>query len=218
MKAGFITIGQSPRSDVMKDISPILERFKIDYIECGALDDLSREQIKLLQPESEKDYVLVTRLRDGSEVKLSRSNIVSLMQDCISKLEDTVDVIGILCTGDFPELKSKKLLMEPSLLLKKVVEAISPTTMTVLIPAPEQEEEVREKWNLDEDMEVIPISPYTSGEKDFRDRLKNVEAGQLVVLDCIGYSKEMKKLTESILKKPVILPRTLLASLIGEIS
>jgi len=114
VRIGFITIGHSPRVDVVPEMTPILG--DVEIIECGALDDLTLEEIQKLAPR-EGDYVLVTRLRDGTQVKLSREKIVKHLQTCIEKLEKEVDVIGILCTGEFPELKSKKLLIEPSLLL-----------------------------------------------------------------------------------------------------
>jgi protein AroM len=219
VKVGLITIGQSPRTDITKDIGPILQRAGIDYIECGALDNLSRVEIDSLGPESDKDYILVTKLLDGTEVKLSRSKIVERIQECISKLENQVEIIGLLCTGEFPELKSKRLLIEPSILLTKVVEALSPDiSITILIPSADQERELREKWKDREGMIVIPISPYTSTPSDFRKRLKGVTADQLVVMDCIGYTLEMKRLVKNILKRPIILPRTLLASVISEVA
>ncbi len=219
MIVGFLTIGQSPRSDILNDIGPILEGAGIEYIECGALDNLSRQEIDMLKPESINDYILVTKLLDGSEVKLSRLKIVPLLQQCVNKLEDQVDAIGILCTGEFPELKSEKLLVEPSVLLSKVVEAISPNReLTILIPSADQEWEVRNKWGLGKDKKVIPISPYTSTLDDFRDKLRGVQADQLVIMDCIGYSVEMKKVVTGILNKPVILPRTLLARVLSEIA
>ncbi len=219
MKVGFLTIGQSPRTDIFKDIEPILRREGVDFIECGALDNLSRSQIDSLRPESEKDYILVTKLLDGTEVKVSRSKIVKRIQECIYKLENQVEAIGLFCTGEFPEFKSKKLLVEPSILLKKVVEALSTNiSITLLIPSAEQEKEMRDKWNEIAVTNVIPISPYTSTPKEFEEKLSEVNAGQLVIMDCFGYTIEMKKITRRLLKRPVILPRTLLASVMREIS
>ena len=37
------------------------------------------------------------------------------------------------------------------------------------------------------------------------------EEADLIVLDCIGYTEEMKALVQSVTKKPVLLPRTLVA-------
>ncbi|MGC9131322.1 MAG: AroM family protein [Pyrobaculum sp.] len=39
------------------------------------------------------------------------------MQNCINRLEKNSDIMVLLCTGEFPELKSNKLLIEPSKLL-----------------------------------------------------------------------------------------------------
>ena len=39
----------------------------------------------------------------------------------------------------------------------------------------------------------------------------------LIILDCIGFNKKMKKIVYDITKKPVILPRTLLARTILEL-
>jgi protein AroM len=219
MNVGFLTIGQSPRIDIIRDIDPILKRSGIEYAECGALDNLTTEQIRDLKPQSSDDYILVTRLRDGSEVKLSKEKIVQLLQNCIDKLEKQVEVFGLFCTGEFPELKSNKLLIEPSILLSKVVEALSKdASLTIIIPSQDQETELRKKWNNVEEKGVVSISPYTSKMDDFKKKLDGLQPGNLVVMDCMGYTSEMKRTVEKILNRPVILPRTLLATVIGEIA
>jgi len=224
MKVGFVTIGQSPRVDITRDIDPILKDAGIEYIECGALDNLSKDEVQTLKPESPNDYILVTRLRDGSEVKLSKTKIIPLMQNCIAKLEPQVDIIGLLCTGEFPELKSNKLIIEPSVLLSKLVEAISPPSLVIIIPSSDQIEIVKRKWNIKDSNSIIPISPYTSTLTDFKAKIEKVKdkeyvkEAQLVVMDCMGYSVEMKKIVKDILGKLVILPRTLLARVLVEMS
>ncbi|MGC8699254.1 MAG: AroM family protein [Candidatus Acidifodinimicrobium sp.] len=219
MKIGLVTIGQSPRTDILKDIEPVLKQDNIESIECGALDGLSMSEINSLEPEPDKDHILVTRLLDGTEVKLSRSKIIPMMQNCISKLEGKVDAIVILCTGEFPELKSQNLLIEPSTVLTKLVEAISPdVSLTLLIPSSDQEEELRSKWKNRKDTTIVAISPYTSSPEDFKNKLEGIDAGQLVIMDCFGYTSQMKEITKNTLRRPVILPRTLVARLIGEIA
>ena len=75
MKIGAITVGQSPRTDVTGDILPIFQG-KIELIERGALDGLTREDIARFAPRGD-DYVLVSvpqnteglsTLRPGDEV------------------------------------------------------------------------------------------------------------------------------------------------------
>lgn len=63
-RVGFITIGQAPRNDIMKELYPLLGH-EIEIIEKGALDEISINEIKDLKPEKD-DFPLITRLRDGS--------------------------------------------------------------------------------------------------------------------------------------------------------
>ena len=68
MKIGAITIGQAPRTDVTADIMRIFDG-KVELLQRGGLDGLTKEEIARFAPE-EGDYVLVSRLTDGSSVKV----------------------------------------------------------------------------------------------------------------------------------------------------
>ncbi len=65
VKIGAITVGQAPRTDVTADILPLLGDCQL--LERGGLDGLSRQEIAAFAPEP-GDYVLVSRLADGSSV------------------------------------------------------------------------------------------------------------------------------------------------------
>ena len=215
MKVGFITIGQSPRVDVVPEIKPYLG--DVEIIECGALDGLTLEEIKELAPK-EGDYVLVSRLRDGTQVRLGREKIVRRLQECIKKLEKEVDVIGVLCTGEFSELTSRKLLVEPSLLLLKTVGTLGVSNLGIIVPDPDQVEMTKRKWKgVAESIKVQSVSPYIGKEEDLIKAAKELKECDLIVLDCMGYSLSAKKLVKEITRKPVVLPRTLMARVIGEL-
>ena len=47
--------------------------------------------------------------------------------------------------------------------------------------------------------------------------MKDMEA-DLVVLDCIGYTQEMKRMFEEKTGKMIVLPRTLLARVVSELT
>jgi len=74
----------------------------VEIIERGALDGLTPEEIKNFYPEA-NDWVLITRMRDGTEVKIAKKHVIERMKRCTSDLEDGVDMIILLCTGEFPE-------------------------------------------------------------------------------------------------------------------
>jgi len=219
MRVGFVTIGQSPRLDVLKDIEQLLRK-NFEISECGALDDLSYQEILDLAPENKDDYILVSRLRDGREVMLSKGKIINRMQNCINKLEKNNEIIILLCTGEFPELKSNKLMIEPSVLLFNVVKSIAQpkNKLTVLIPSNTQISETREKWRYFENVDIYSISPYKSKREDYLNLCNKINRNtELVIMDCIGYPIEAQQLIKDEIKKPVILPRVLISDILNEL-
>lgn len=217
MKIGMITIGQSPRNDVIAEIKDILGG--VEIVERGCLDELTKEQIESLKPE-EREPFLVTVLRDGSPVQVSKEKTANLLQQRIEELENKdVTLIALLCTGDFSNLKSKKLAIEPGNLSRTLVQGMltKEKKLGVVIPSSEQIEQTKKKWGHLNPV-VAVTSPYENSEgiqeAAKKLRAKNVD---LTVLDCIGYTKQMKQKVKEITGKPVILPRTLLATLSREL-
>lgn len=217
MRAGFITIGQSPRIDVVPEMKSILGKDVI-IVERGALDGLSPEEIQGLSPE-EGEYVLVTRLLNGRQVTVSRERITERMQRCIDILEREVDAIGILCTGEFPELRSNTVLIEPSLLLLKTVEAVRlKNSLGVLVPSVLQIPDQKGKWAaVGVEVCAVAVSPYTGTEGEIEKAGAELRECDLIVLDCMGYNLRTRRIIRDITEKPVLLPRMLMARLIEEL-
>ena len=102
MKIGAVTIGQSPRVDVTKDIMGIFGS-SVELIQAGGLDGLTKEEIKAFAPEKD-DYVLVSRLTDGSSVTFAERFILPRLQAAIKKMEEEgCALVMMFCTGSFPE-------------------------------------------------------------------------------------------------------------------
>ncbi|MEM4932522.1 MAG: AroM family protein [Desulfurococcaceae archaeon] len=215
-RVGLVTIGQSPRVDVVSEIRDILGD-EIEILECGALDDLTREQISQLAPRGDEEFY-VTRLRDGSEVRLAVGKIIPLVQGCISKLETYVDVIGLLCTGEFPAFTSMKPIVEPSSVLINVVRSLNPRKLGIVIPSPGQRDMAYRKWGaITRDIEIVSVSPYTGKEEELAESAKSLMDRDIIVLDCIGYNRRAKKIVAEITNRPTILPRTILARILREL-
>lgn len=216
---GMITIGQSPRNDIISDMQPILGS-DIRIIECGALDGLSSKEVNKLQPPT-KENLLVTRLRDGTEVTVNKAEIVTRLKECITKLEAKTKAIVLLCTAKFEELLSKKPMLEPYLLLRNLLEIMLPTNskLGMVIPSADQAERMRDVWKLKgvKEMIIEAYSPY-DGEK-LTEKVKKFKKNgvDMILLNCMGYSKEMREKVKKITNLPVILPRTLLARIVKDI-
>ena len=217
MRIGMVTVGQSPRVDVVSEIRGILGR--VEIVERGCLDGLAKEEIESLKPEKEEPF-LVTLLRDGSQVQVSRQKAVNLLQQRIRELEnEDATLIVLLCTGDFPDIRSKKLIIEPGKLIRKLVQGMltREKKLGVIIPSSEQTEQTRKKWG-DLNPVIAVASPYENPEK-IEEAAKTLQAKNvdLTVLDCIGYTRQMKRKVKEITGKPVIQASTIVARISREL-
>ena len=158
---GTITIGQSPRVDVVPEMQAILGP-DVEIVEGGALDTLTCEQIAAIAPRGGDD-VLVTRLRDGSSVQIAEHHILPLMQAEVTRLEGLgVDVVALLCTGQFPPFTSAGLVLEPERLLGHFVAGVAHgRRLGVIVPVPEQVAGWDQRWRpLVGEVRVEAGSPY----------------------------------------------------------
>lgn len=219
-KIGAITIGQSPRVDVTSDIMGILG--DIELIEAGALDGLTKDDIAKFKPE-EGDYVLISRLNDGSSVVFAERYILPRLQDCINRLEaEGASLIMFFCTGDFPDnFTSNVPLIFPCKLLNGLVPALTTSSeIAVITPTPEQVPQCLDKWEkYVKTAHAVPASPYGEPAELERaaEEISKMANVDLVVMDCIGYSAAMKHKVAEITGKNIVLSRTLLAHVAAEL-
>ena len=102
-----------------------------------------------------------------------------------------------------------------------MVPLLSKTSHIITVtPSPLQVEQCQEKWGqFVEKVTTIPASPYGSmGDLEAAARKVRDLDGDLVVLDCIGFTQEMKELFARDSGKLVVLPRTLLARVVSELT
>lgn len=220
MKIGAITIGQSPRADVAPEF---LRAFggEVDLVQCGALDGLSLEQVRKLAPEA-GDYILVTRMRDGTEVKIAERHIHERMKLCVRELEkQKAEVIVLFCTGEFPDVDSSLLILKPDRILAHTIPGvIEKGRLGVVMPAADQIPVLGKKWNgLGLETAFAAASPYSGTEADFRRAAEELRAAKvdLIVLDCIGFTEKIKAIFREAAGVPVVLPRTLLGRVAAEL-
>lgn len=218
-KIGAITIGQSPRKDVVGEMCEVLGE-NIEVLQAGALDGLTKEEILEFTPR-DHDFVLVSKLNDGSSVKFGESYILPRLQKCVEKLEgEGAELIVFICTGKFPDIfKSKGLLLYPQTILHAVVPKLaSRGKIGVINPDQDQIKQCEDIWGQSvATVEAVAGSPYGDIQEviEAAEELKSRDV-DVIVMDCIGYTVAMKNQVREITGKPVILPRTLVARVIRE--
>ena len=218
---GLITIGQSPRVDVVPEMAAVLGP-GVDVREAGALDGLSRAEIDALQPTG-SDEILVTRLQDGTAVFLGKPKIVGHVEARIAELErGGATLTALLCTGAFPPLRSTRPLLQPQPLLFGALRAMRwPGRLGVVTPSVKHVPQTEARWRRDGfDAVVAPLSPYEEEDASALARVATVfrDAGVgLVAMDCIGFRRKTRDELRGLTGVPVLLANLLVARVISEL-
>lgn len=217
-RLGAVTIGQAPRVDIVPELQVFLGA-DVEIVEAGALDGLSSEAVARLSPEP-ADQVLVTRMRDGTGVKVAGRHIIPRVQQRMDELAEQVGAILLLCTGTFPPFRSSRPVLYPERIMFALVRALGPGShVGVLTPDALQIPEQRTRW-----LEVVPrvtVVPFSAYRKDDDLRaaihpLNEVEV-DLIVMDSLGYTLAMKEMVRRETRRPVLLARSVLARVAAEL-
>lgn len=221
MKIGTVTIGQSPRADVIGEILDILGP-DAHIVETGALNGLTRAEIRALEA-APGEHLLVTRLRDGEEVRVAERHVHRLAAGCIAELERArVDVVLLLCTGDFPEYPASRPVVRPGRVLVHAARSIlDGGRLGVLVPAAEQVPAIRTRWETAGFEPLVEeLSPYRASAEELRAKARILAAAgaALTVLDCFGFTRAARALVREETGRPVLLPRTLAAAFARELA
>lgn len=224
LKVGLVTIGQSPRMDIVPEIERLISKnngAQIELIEVGALDGLKLREVQSLGPRK-SDETLVTRMSDGTEVIVGKSQIIPRMQDKVTELNRTdAQLVALLCSGSFPQVQSTVPLVKSDKLVKGILSSILLTgKLGVLVPSEAQVHPVsQELKELGYDTIISSASPYSKNQDGIKEAAQkfNKENVDLILMHCFGYSLEMRNIVKEITKSPIILVRSLLARALSEL-
>ncbi len=219
-RIGIVTIGQSPRTDVVPEIQTHLGGH-VEVLEHGALDGLSLTAVKKYAPEPGM-LPLVTRMQDGTEVIVAKEKLLPRLNEVVAALDDKgVDMILLLCNGDFPVFDTRCLVIEPQRLVDRCVAGLlgERHRLGVLVPVPEQADWVRRRLEaVNPNLTVAVASPY-EGEKlieaacqRFRD-----DRCDVIVLYCMGFSRQLGAKVRALCNTPVMVSSTIVARILGEL-
>jgi protein AroM len=218
---GCVTIGQAPRVDVVPDIAAVLGD-GVHIVEAGALDGLTRTEVTSLAPRP-GNTALASRMADGTAVALGKENILDLLQAAVTRVSE-LGATGILmlCTGKFPDFRSRVPIYSPDCLLHGAVDGLVPAgkRLGVLCPLPEQVAYAPTKWKGEgRDVVAVSASPYYAEERFIAEARRLLDyAPDIVLMDCMGYRRTHKKAVAQLFAgRPVILANTAAVRLLAEI-
>ena len=219
-KIGMITIGQSPRVDIVPEMREILGP-EVEIMESGALDGLTLDEVKTFFPKK-GDYILCTRMSDGAEVVVAKRFVLPRVQQCVDLLTAKgAEILLFLCTGKFPQFSSKRLFIESQKIVDHFILALQEENerMGLLIPLTDQiMQEVKKYHRLKGTMIIKAASPYAlRDEVSLAAKELRKENPHVIVMHCMGYTQAMKKRVMEITGKPTVLARSLVARILKEL-
>jgi protein AroM len=210
-RVAFVTIGQSPRSDVVPDILAET-RTPLAVTERGALDGLDDAAIADLAPAA-GEHRLVTRLRDGREVLLGKPAIDRRLHAILAELDaGGFDLLVLLCTGEFRRFRLRTPFIEPQHTVDHFVQGLAygAERIGILLPNAAQIEEFHGIPGVV--TKAAGASPYvTEPEAGLRAAGVALADADMIVMHCIGYSEAMRQIVKQASGWPVLVSRRLVA-------
>jgi protein AroM len=217
---GMLTIGQTPRDDITPMFREILGP-DYEIMEAGALDGLSLEDVKGIEILTD-DYILVSRMRGGTEVKITKRFVIPRVQEKITELEEKgVRLTVIMCTGAFPQYESKGLVVTPQEILKGVLNgSLKKGKLGVVYPTEEQMSGAQSNFgSTDVETYADVTSPY-EGSEELEALAKRLSAQNLdlILLNCFGFSSDLKKYIAERTGVPTVQSNAVVARVLKELA
>jgi len=193
----LISIGQSPSPALVHQIALALNS-QYELIEAGAMDGLNLSEIQSLSP-CENDYPLAASLQERFLVYVSKEKLTPFIQKQIDKLEKDVAQIILLCSDRFINLKSSVPLIFPFEILNEYIKSADFTKQIgVVVPHPGQARHASVRWSrFNVDVQCCSLQNFMPIQ--FKE--------SVIVMDCLGYSADMKKQMISANSGEIILVR-----------
>jgi len=212
----FITLGQTPRSDLVPEIVDALTR-PVAVEELGALDEIEPEEIARLAPDA-NDHALVTRLRDGSQAVIGKRWLVGRLQELLDAAPAGPNEANVLlCTGDFGALRGDGLFLDAQHLVDHGVDALchSATSVGLVVPLARQVAEHHYEGPSGQELRAAVASPYR--DDDFEGVGRSLSECDVIVMHCMGYTSAQRERVAASSGRPVLLARRLVSAALGQL-
>lgn len=197
-----LTIGQSPRPDLEAEIAAAVPGLRVTLE--GALDGLSRAEVAQVAPRDGAD-TLFTLLPSGEGVAVSKAAVTERLR---ARLATIADPVLLACTGAFAGLAERVDLVQPSAVLNALAGAMLPRgRLGIAVPFTEQIPALAGKRQRP-GLEVSAVALRPGSDDAARRAAAEALAAtkpDLVLLDCISYSRADKAAFEAVLPCPVLL-------------
>ncbi len=211
----FVTIGQTPRSDLVPELVGALPD-AVEVVELGALDGLDERAIAGLAPGPE-EAALVTRLRDGRQAVVGKPGIARRLRRILESEAPEATATVLLCTGDFPDLDGPGLFLDAQHIVDHGIAALGGAARSVglLVPLERQQESHHLRLRAGKMLRTAHASPYEDA--DFAAAGRALADCGLIAMHCMGYTEAQREAVAEGSGRPVLLARRLVAAALTQV-
>jgi protein AroM len=216
LRLAFVTIGQSPRTDIVPEMLADIGG-AVEAHEFGALDDASDDEIRALVP-AEGETSFATRLRDGREVTISKERVELRLEDLLERIDGQgFDAVVLLCTGTHVKPLRRTLMIESQRVVDSMVEALAASSqrLGVMLPLGRQVVEFRKRHVFSRTPKLVAASPYAGD--DIAAKAEALADCDLVIMHWMGYSEAMRAAARRSILGPVLLSRRIVSGAVRQI-
>ncbi|MCO4862423.1 AroM family protein [Cupriavidus sp. WGlv3] len=220
-RVAFVTIGQSPRTDVVPQMMAELG-LPAEVEEFGILDALGPHEIAALAPAA-GEYRFASRLRDGTQAVMGKPVAETMLARLMTSLDDgRFDALVPLCTGTaLPPMQT--LVLEPQQVVDHLTVALAQgcKRLGIVLPLEAQVSGFHLIQPVPCELRVTHASPYADSAESDTGRFAQAGAAlrgcDLVVMHCMGYTEAMRAMVARHAGAPVLLSNRMVARLLGQV-
>lgn len=198
-----------------------------DEVELHLFSVLSQRTPEAIRPywANEGDSVLMLDLENGDSTMLSIDTLTPQIEKILADLQGKADFALFACAGDFSKLTAPLLTIQPNILLRNMVKSILQPHMRlgIITPGEKQIPHVFASWlpylveaGLSKEQLVVDWAPPSQKLVAACAQRLSAKQVDLVVVECLAFKEELRKVISEEVKKPVILVRTVVANLVKE--
>lgn len=202
-RIGALTIGQSPRPDLVDPLKQILPECEV--LQAGALDALT---IKELPEVADATYPLVTRMQNGSQITVDESFLAPKLDGALKLLEARgVLATLLMCAGTFTNLRGTQPIYKPFNIGCSVLRALNMKSIGLIAPVIEQEEPIRHRWEAEGWETTVWNADLRVQDKKFYQQIRNqilVNDLECIVLDYFGHPSEQVSQLQKTIDLPIL--------------
>jgi protein AroM len=215
MKTGILHTGQA--SQEFREMMQAAFGELSTVIVTGALDGMDEHALAGLAPRATEPQILLNRV-DGSPIIARIDDVRSLVQAKLEHLtSQDVDLVVLVCTGQFPGLKAAVPVLIPALILDHLVSSMLPvgSRLGVVVPLEEQVDGARARWGrLGYEASVVSASPF-GDPSEFNAAGKTLSQARprLSILDAFYYARDHRNRLQEHLDGLIVLPQEMVMAM-----